>query len=239
MTESIEDQERRQPPHAAQGHRRRRRPRRRLRRHHRLSLCPLGRAEGAALSRHRGERGRRHLQEVPGRHRHQDRIHHRDHRRRHQARHHPAELVRRARHRIFLAEEAGAVGQHPCARRQEDQGIRQDHAGLHQGRVARRQEDRRPGHGALEGALSRRRELQDLLDDADRIRDADPDRLQCRHARHPARPDQAPDQLVGRTAQPRIQGQGLDPQHSRRSASWMPRWSSKPPASTNTTTRAT
>ena len=63
-------------------------------------------------------------------------IHHRDHRRRHQARDDPAQLLRRAGHRIFLAEEDRAVGQHPCPRRQEDQGIRQHHAGLHQGRDA-------------------------------------------------------------------------------------------------------
>ena len=61
----------------------------------------------------------------------------------------------------------------------------------------------------LEGA-----ELQDILGHADRIRHPDPDRLQRRYARHPAGPDQAADWVVGRTAQPRIQGQGRDPQHS-------------------------
>jgi hypothetical protein len=98
--------------------------------------------------------------------------------------------------------------------RQEDQGIRQDHAGLHQGRVAERQEDRRPGHRAQEGDVPRRRALHEFSADADRMDDADPDRLQRRHARHPARPDQAPDRFLGRIAEPRVQGQGRDPQHS-------------------------
>ena len=43
--------------------------------------------------------------------------------------------------------------------RQEDQGIRQHHAGLHQGPVAERQGDRRPGHRAEEGDVRRRRAL--------------------------------------------------------------------------------
>jgi putative spermidine/putrescine transport system substrate-binding protein len=40
----------------------------------------------------------------------------------------------------------------------------------------------------------------------------DPD-LQRRHAGHPPRPDQAPDQLLGRAAEPAVQGQGRDPEH--------------------------
>ncbi len=42
-------------------------------------------------------------------------------------------------------------GQHPADGRQEDQGVRQHHAGLHQGPIAERQGDRRSGHGAEEG----------------------------------------------------------------------------------------
>ena len=42
---------------------------------------------------------------------------------------------------------------------------------------------------------------------------ADPDGLQRRHAGHPPRPDQAPDRLLGRAAEPRVQGQGRDPEH--------------------------
>ena len=43
---------------------------------------------------------------------------------------------------------------------------RQDHAGLHQGRVAERQEDRRPGHRAEEGALSSRAQNSKKFADA-------------------------------------------------------------------------
>ena len=78
-----------------------------------------------------------------------------------------------------------------------------------------------------------------VLEDADRMGDADPDHLQRRHARHPPRPDQAADRALVGTAQPGIQGQGGDPQHSRRSASWTRRWSSSRSASTNIPTRAT
>ena len=38
-----------------------------------------------------------------------------------------------------------------------------------------------------------------FADDADRVGDPDPDRLQRRHARHPARPHQAPDRRAGRS----------------------------------------
>ena len=172
MTDRSNMNKRREPPHSAQGRRRCRRLCRGLGRDYRIPLCPVRGAEGAALSRNRGERRRRHHEEMLRRYRHQDRIHHGDHRRCHQARHHPAELVRRARYRIFLAEEARAVGQHSRARCQEDQGIQQHHPGLHQGRAAERQEDRRAGHRTLEGAVSRRRELQDILEDADRLRHA-------------------------------------------------------------------
>ena len=173
-----------------------------------------GGGEGAALPRHRGQPIRRHHQEGEGRDRHHHPEHRRHHRRRHQARHHPAELVRHSRHRIFQPEEAGAVGQHPGDGRQEDQGIRQYHADLHQGPVAQRQGDRRPGHRAEEGDVRRGRALHEVLEDADRMGDADPDRLQRRHARHPPRPHQAADQFLGRIAEPGVQGQGGDPQHS-------------------------
>ena len=55
--------------------------------------------------------------------------------------------------------------------------------------------------------------FDEILEDADGMGDADPDRLQRRHARHPPRSHQAPDQLLGRVAEPRVQGQGGDPQH--------------------------
>jgi spermidine/putrescine-binding protein len=49
------------------------------------------------------------------------------------------------------------------------------------------------------------------------------DHLQRRHARHPPGPGRPRDLDLGRHHGPEVQGQGLDPQHSRRSASWMPR----------------
>ena len=94
----------------------------------------------------------------------------------------------------------------------QDQERRQDHAGLHQGRGGR-QDDRRPGHRAQEGVLPRRQELDEVLGDADAVDHLDPTDLQRRHARHPPRPDQAADRALEGAAQPRVQGQGLDPQH--------------------------
>ena len=60
----------------------------------------------------------------------------------------------------------------------------------------------------LEGEKSKK-----FSTDADAVHVADPDGLQRRHAGHPPRPDQAPDRHLGRAAQPRVQGQGRDPEH--------------------------
>ena len=129
-----------------------------------------------------------------------------------QAHHHPARLVRHRRRRVLLAPQADPLRQPDRHGRQADQVRRQDHPGVHQGR-GRRQEDRRPGHRAEEGVLPRGPDLDQVLADADPVDHPHPDRLQRRHARHPARPDQAPDRHLGGAAQPRVQGQGLDPQH--------------------------
>ena len=88
----------------------------------------------------------------------------------------------------------------------------QDHARLHEGRGGG-QEDRRPGHGAQEGLLPRGPELDQVRLGADPVDHPHPHHLQRRHPRHPAGPHQAADQLVGGAAEPRVQGQGLDPQH--------------------------
>ena len=95
------------------------------------------------------------------------------------------------------------------------------------------------GTAPMEGALPRGSQFQEILDDADRIRDADPDRLQRRHARHPAGPDQAADFIAGANCS--IPNSRARPRSStsRRSASWMPRWWWRPPASTSMPTRAT
>ena len=194
-------------------------------------LCPVGGAGDAALSRHRGEPSRRtsprRSRKIPASRSNTSG----DHRRCHQARHHPAELVRPcstpniSRSRTSCRR---AIYRHGC---QEDQDVRQYHPGLHQGRIAERQEDRQPGHRAMEGALSRRQAFEEVLEDADRMADPDPDHLQRRHARHPAGPHQAADQRTGRScstpssrARPRLST-------SPRSASWMPRWWSRPWAS--------
>ena len=49
--------------------------------------------------------------------------------------------------------------------------------------------------------------------DADEVGHPHPYRLQRRHARHPARSHQASHQLLGGAVEPRVQGQGGDPQH--------------------------
>ena len=146
-----------------------------------------------------------------------DRDHHPEHRRhdrrRDEARYHPAELVRHSGHRVLQPEEARALRQYPADGRQKDQGIRQHHAGLHQGPIAERQGDRRSGHRAQEGHVRRRAAFDQILENADGVGDADSDRLQCRHARHPARSHQAADRTLVGVAQPRVQGEGGDPQH--------------------------
>jgi len=90
----------------------------------------------------------------------------------------------------FSLKKLGAVGQHLRARRQEIKEF-DNITPVFTRANCRTAEDRRARHRALEGALSRRRRTQDILQDADRIRDANSDRLQRRYARHPAGPDQA------------------------------------------------
>ena len=83
-------------------------------------------------------------------------------------------------------------------RRQEDQGIRQDHARSSPRAscpTARRSATRAPRRRRC--STSKAQNSKKFADDADRIRDADPDRLQRRHARHPAGPDQAADRIAG------------------------------------------
>ena len=70
--------------------------------------------------------------------------------------------LRPGRHRVFLAEEDVPSGNLMGMDTKTIKIRRQDHADLHQGRIAERQEDRRPGHRAEEGDLPRRPELQDL-----------------------------------------------------------------------------
>ena len=56
-------------------------------------------------------------------------------------------------------------------------------------------------------------ERQDLRQGPDRLDDADPDHLQRRHARHPARPGRPADQQLEGPGRSRVQGQGVDPEH--------------------------
>ena len=62
-------------------------------------------------------------------------------------------------------------------------------------------------HLTLEGEKSK------ICQEPHAVHEPDPHRVQRRHAGHPARPDQAPHQLMGRAAEPRIQGQGRHPEH--------------------------
>ena len=186
----------------AQGRGRPCRRRGRLRRDHRLSSCVVSGREGAAVPRHRGQPVGRYDQEGQGRDWDHHPEHRRHHRRRDQARDHAAELVRHSGHRVLQPEEARAVRQHPADGRQEDQRIRQHHAGLHQGPIAERQGHRRPGHRAQEGHVRRRPAFDEILADADGMGHPHPDRLQRRHARHQAGPHQAPHQLLGRASEP-------------------------------------
>ena len=180
--------------------------------HHGLPRGDRGRAGDAPVPRHGGESVEGDRAEGQGRHRHHHRVHPGDDRRRLQAHHHAARLLRHRRRRVLPAQKARALGQPPRHGRQEDQVRGADHAGLHEGR-GRGKEDRRPGHGAEEGLLSRGPDLDQVRLGADPVDHAHPHRVQRRHARHPAGPDQAADQLVVRAAEPRVQGQGLDPEH--------------------------
>ncbi len=78
-----------------------------------------------------------------------------------------------------------------------------------------------------------------VLVDADAVDHAHPDRLQRRHARHPARPDQASDRARGRSCSTRSSRARRRSSTSRRSASWTPPWWSRRWACTSTATRAT
>ena len=88
----------------------------------------------------------------------------------------------------------------------------------------------RPGHRALEGALSRGCPFQEILENTDRIRHPDPDGLQCRYARHPAGSDQAADFNPGANCSIPNSRARRRSSTSRRSASWMRRWWWRPPA---------
>ena len=141
-----------------------------------------------------------------------------------------AQHLRPGRHRVLLAQEDRAVRQARGHRRQAASSTpTRSRPLLHQGR-GRRQEDRRPGHGAEEGDVPRRaRSSNDVL--ARR-------RPQCMTLIPTTynadtlgiRPDliKRPIDVVGRAAEPGVQGQGGAAEHSRRSASWMRRWRSRP-----------
>jgi len=132
--------------------------------------------------------------------------------------------------RILDAEEDRAVGQSARHRHHQDQVLRPDRPDLYQGQAAGRQTGRDGGHLADQGRLSYGGEIEGILQGAVEIYVCDPDRLQRRHARHSARSDQAPDRVVGGATQPRVQGQGGDPRHPVRSASWTPQWRPRRPA---------
>ncbi len=71
----------------------------------------------------------------------------------------------------------------------------------------------RPGHGAAHRRLRRGQGFGQVRQVPDPVDDADPDHLQRRHAGHPPRPRRPSDHAVEGPARPRLQGQGVDPQH--------------------------
>ena len=71
----------------------------------------------------------------------------------------------------------------------------------------RRQEDRQSGHCPLQGVLSRRQALEEVLQDADRVADAYSDHLQRGLARHPAGPHRPVRSSTGRNcSNPQFKG---------------------------------
>ncbi len=71
----------------------------------------------------------------------------------------------------------------------------------------------RAGHRAAHRRLRRGQGFGQVRQVPDPVDDADPDHLQRRHAGHPPRPRRPSDHALEGPARPRVQGQGVDPQH--------------------------
>ena len=147
---------------------------------------------GTAVNQDKDDR-----REVQGRHRHRDPVRGRHHRRRDQARRHRAEQLRPDRHRVLLAQEdrarpATCKGIDTKRIKNADKITPLFTKGEVAGKKVGDQGTAPKKVMFLEGE-----KRQDVLGHADAVDDADPDRLQRRHAGHPARPDQAPDRHAG------------------------------------------
>ena len=132
----------------------------------------------------------------------------------------PAEHHRHQQHRQHQAALSRGQGGARADPGGEIQAVGRDGAALHQGRVSQRQDGLDAGPGADRGDVLRRQGRQEARRQADRVPDHDPDDLQCRHARHPARPGRRPRQgheLEG-PARSEVQGQDGAGRLCRRSA---------------------
>ena len=121
----------------------------------------------------------------------------------------PAEHHRHQQHRQHQAALSGRQGRAGVDPGRQIQAVGRDRAALHQGQLSQRQDGLDPGPLADRGDVLRGRRRQEARVQADRVPDHDPDHLQRRHARHPARPGRRQGQgreLEG-PARSQIQGQ--------------------------------
>ena len=110
-----------------------------------------------------------------------------------------AAILRHRRYRVFRDQEGLPHRRDAADGCEEDQAVRQDRADLHH-RQADAGQQYRAGHRAEHGWRSSMGKTGTKFANAsDRMDDADPDHLQCRHAGHPARPGRPADQPTGRT----------------------------------------
>ena len=91
---------------------------------------------------------------------------------------------------------------------QQGQGLGQDHPAVHEGRLPGRQRSLDAGRGAVHGPVCDRTGRTEIRQGSERVADRNPDHHQCRHARHPPRSGRPAGQQLGRSAEPRVQGQG-------------------------------
>ena len=154
----------------------------------------------------------------------------------------PAEHHRHQQHRRHIAAllSSARASLQPIPVEQV-QVVGQDGAALHQGRVSRTAGGLDPGPSRPSRCSSTSpADGKKFAAQADRVADRDPDHVQRRHARHPARSrSAATDRRAGRTCSTPNSRARRRSSTSRRSASWTSRWRSRRAATSSTATRAT
>ena len=128
--------------------------------------------------------------------------------------HHPAEHGRYRRSRGLAGQARRQARRDPGHRGQEDQGVRQHPADLHQGRD-RRPQDSAPGHLALRGDVYRKAGFDRSARRRHRMGDLPAAGLQRRLDRLPPRSGRPRGDRVEGPDRSQVQGQGRDPRRAR------------------------